>query len=321
MLHSRATRAKGSRARCAAAIGILALTWATPVRAQEEAAAAPASQTSLERIRSSGRLAFGYATDARPFSYRDGSGKAAGFAVGVCEKVAGELKASLGVASLTVDWVPVGAGDGSADLEQGKIDLLCSGSAVTAKGRQSVAYSIPIFENGISALMRADGSARLRAALEEQRPPYQPLWRGSAPHVFDHRRFAVVASSPAAGLLAERIRDFGLVTSVATVEDYAAGVARVLDGTADALFGERGLLLDAATRSASPDDVVVLARHYRFQPIALALARGDEDFRLAVDIALSRLYASPDFGALYAGAFGEADQDTVSFYRLSALHD
>jgi polar amino acid transport system substrate-binding protein len=129
----------------------------------------------------------------------------------------------------------------------------------------------------------------------------------------------VVAGTPTVDWLADRVQVFGLVSTVTTTDDYDAGVAIVLSGKADALFGDRAALLDAAKRSASPDDLVVLARLYRFQPIALAMARGDDDFRLAVDRALTHVYASPDFGALYANAFGEADPETVAFYRVTAL--
>jgi ABC-type amino acid transport substrate-binding protein len=311
------TRSKLREACAAVAIAALVLASATPVRAQEDASAQAAPQTALERIRSTGLLALGYATDARPLSYRDASGKAAGFVVGICERVAGQLKSELGVS--TVTWVPLGAEDGVQQLKTGKVDLLCSGSPVTLKGRKSVAYSIPIFENGIGALMRTDGSAQLRAALEEQQPPYQPLWRGSTPQAFERRRATVVGRSPAAAWVSERVQTLRLETTVVTVDDYVAGVARMLDGTADVLFGDRANLLDAAKRRAPAEDLVVLGRHFRFQLIALALPRGDEDFRLAVDTALSRLYASPDFGTLYADSFGKPDPDTVDFYRMSFL--
>ena len=48
-------------------------------------------------------------------------------------------------------------------------------------------------------------------------------------------------------------------------------------------FGDRPILLDAAQRSASSGDLVVLDRLFTVEPLALALERGDEDFRLLVD--------------------------------------
>jgi putrescine:ornithine antiporter len=63
----------------------------------------------------------------------------------------------------------------------------------------------------------------------------------------------------------------------------------------------------------------VLDRHFTSEPIAFALKRGDEDFRLAVDRSLSRLFRSGDFAALYAKWFGKPDREALDFFRLSAL--
>ena len=44
------------------------------------------------------------------------------------------------------------------------------------------------------------------------------------------------------------------------------------------------------------------------------MARGDEDFRLLVDTALSNTYSSADFGALYSKYFGLLDESTQNFF-------
>jgi len=311
--------ANGPRAALAiAGIALLATSFA---RVQAQPGAEPgqaAAAGAVERIRSTGRISIGYLPDARPFSYREGD-KPAGYAVAVCRAVAAEIKTQLGVATLTVEPVATSSGSRLADVQQGKIDLLCSGEPETLKGRETVAYSIPIFVGGISALTRVTAPERLRAALEERPPPYQPQWRGWTPDALDKRSFVVVAGTPAVAWSADRIKAFGLSSKVTTVPNTTEGVVLVAEGTADALFGDRAVLLDAAKNSRGASGLVVLSRRYRFQPIALALARGDEDFRLAVDRALSRVYASPTFGMIYGDSFGAPDSETVQFFRSTAL--
>jgi hypothetical protein len=56
-----------------------------------------------------------------------------------------------------------------------------------------------------------------------------------------------------------------------------------VDRSANVFFADRSILLDAATRSPSAGDLTVLDRLFTYGPLALALARGDEDFRLLVD--------------------------------------
>jgi ABC-type amino acid transport substrate-binding protein len=98
-------------------------------------------------------------------------------------------------------------------------------------------------------------------------------------------------------------------------------VARVADRSADVLFADRAILLDAIKQSPEASNLVVLERHFSYNAPALALERGDEDFRLLVDKALSALYRSNEFPTLYADHFGRADDLALRFFRMSALQD
>ena len=84
-------------------------------------------------------------------------------------------------------------------------------------------------------------------------------------------------------------------------------------------FADRSILLDAVKRGPSGDELVVLEREFTYAPIALALERGDADFRLVVDQALSQIFHSEKFHDLYAKWFGKPDQSADTFFRLSTL--
>jgi ABC-type amino acid transport substrate-binding protein len=93
----------------------------------------------------------------------------------------------------------------------------------------------------------------------------------------------------------------------------------VLDRSADVFFADRAILVDAAQSSSSADELLVVERLFTHEPIALALGRDDDDFRLVVDRALSKLYTSPEFETIYLKWFGEPDDATMSFFRMNAL--
>ena len=128
-----------------------------------------------------------------------------------------------------------------------------------------------------------------------------------------------MAGTTAEAWLAERKAALGVVSEVAPVASYDAGVERVLTRQSDVFFGDRPILLDAAKRSPSAEDLLVLDRLYTYEPLALALARGDEDLRLLVDRTLSGLYRSGEIGDLYASYFGEPDENALTFFRLNTL--
>ena len=272
----------------------------------------------LARIRQAGQVNFGYRVDARPFSYKDESGNAAGFAVAMCLEVADVLKSELGLPTLKVQWVPVTLEERFNTVQQGKVDLLCGGDAPNVPRRKVVAFSTPIFPDGISALVRKDADSHLRDVLSGI-PSTDPSWRASATKLMSRQTFSFVGGSAAHDWLRAKASQFQLSTEMVPTDNYETGARRVLDHAASVFFGDRAMLLDAVLRSPQPDKLMVLDRRYTQAPLALALARGDEDFRLLVDRALSKFYGSLELRALYGKWFRTPDIGALIFYQWSTV--
>jgi putrescine:ornithine antiporter len=285
------------------------------------AAAAPASAGALDQIKAQAKIRLGYRTDARPLSFRDESGNPAGYSVALCQKIVDAAKTELGLADLGVQWVPVTIESRFRALQQGEIDLLCGAESATLARRGEVSFSIPTFPDGVSALLRADAPARLREVASGRPAELRPYWRGTVGQILQEQVFSVVKGTTSEGWLAGRAKDFQIAAKVAPVESYDAGVQRVLDRTVNVFFGDRALLLDAVKRSPSAGDLLVVDRLFTHEPLALALPRGDEDFRLLVDRTLSRLYRSGEITAIYAKWCGEPDENALTFFRWNALPD
>src|SRR5262249_51369931 len=143
--------------------------------------------------------------------------------------------------------------------------------------------------------------------------------RGSPARILERKTFSVVAGTTSANWLAERINQFHIDATVADVDSYQAGIQRVLDRRSDVFFGDRPILYDAAEGSPSASNLIVVDRLFTFEPLALAFARGDEDFRLVVDRSLSRLFRSDEFMDIYVKWFGQPDDSASLFFGLSAL--
>jgi ABC-type amino acid transport substrate-binding protein len=271
----------------------------------------------LDQAKKSGKLTFGYRVDARPFSFKDESGNAAGYSVALCSKVADQLKAELKLQALALNWVPVALEDRFRNLADGKVDLLCGADTVTLARRKEVSFSIPIYLGGVGALLRSDAPFGLAKALSERPAPSGPLWRGTpTEQLLLEQTFTVVAGTTSEKVLADRIKTFQLKAKVVPVKDYGAGVQAVVERKANVFFGDRPILLDTAKNRG---ELVVLERRFTDEQLALALRRGDEDFRLTVDSTLSRLYGSAEFRAEYTKWFGEPDERAAAFFRSVAL--
>ncbi len=300
------------------------LVMVPPVLAQKPAPARPAAPaapaTTLDRIRQSGAIRLGYRTDARPFSY-DEAGKPAGYSIAVCQEVAGAIKTELSLGALNIEWVPVTLDDRFAAVQQGRVDLLCGADTETLARMKDVAFSKPIFPGGIGALVRSDASARFKDILNGHHAATQPSWRASASQLLQTQIFAVMKGTTAETWVRGKLDEFRLTSKVVPVESYAAGVQEVLAGKASAFFADRAILLDAAARNPAGGDLEVLERLFTYEPLALAFQRGDEDFRLAVDRALSGLYASGKILPVYKQWFGVPDAGAIAYFRWNTVPD
>ncbi|HEX9183259.1 MAG TPA: putrescine-ornithine antiporter [Burkholderiales bacterium] len=275
----------------------------------------PARAQTLGAVTKAGAIKLGYRADARPFSFRDESGKPAGYSVELCQRIAADLKAR-------AEWVPVTLEDRFAALQSGKVDLLCGADTETLARRKEVSFSVPIFASGVGALLRVDAPPGLVKALSEPQRPSAPLWRGTPSEILlQGQFFAVVAGTSSETVLRERLREFRLSAKVLPVKDYEAGVQAVLERRAGALFADRPILLDALRRSADAGSLRVLQRRFSIEALGLAVRRGDEEFRLAVDSSLARQFRSDGFGARYESWFGPLDPASSVALSLSGLPD
>lgn len=256
----------------------------------------------LQRIRDSGALTIGYRDDAPPISYKTELGEAAGYSVELCRAVAVRLKRDLNLPQMAVRYVLVTAENRFQAVIDGKVDLLCEPTTVTLSRRERVDSSVPTFLDGASVLGRADRPLQ-----------FQEL---------GGKRVGVRAGTTTEETLRNSLGEMGVKAEVVSVSDHKDGVARLLSGDITAYFGDRAILHYIAAGSGNPDLLVLSDQYLTYEPYALALQRGDGQFRLAVDRALSYIFRSGEIANVFTAAFGpnaEPTPELQALYRISAL--
>ena len=276
----------------------------------------------VERMQAAGKIVFGYDADARPFSFTDEGGAPAGFAITLCSDIAEGAKAATGRADLAVEWVALPAADVLSALREGRVDLFCTPVGQTLSRMAEVSFSLPVFPGGTGAAVRSDAPVALREILTRDAVPTRPIWRGSPARTFlQEKTFAVVDGTIAADWLAGKVTEFKLASKTLPVKSNDEGITALLDGKADVFFGNMPAIIDAASRNPRSGELLVLPRHFTFEPMAMAFSRGDEDFRLIVDRSLSQTFAAPGFADVVGAWFGAVDPELVSFFRQAYLPD
>jgi polar amino acid transport system substrate-binding protein len=248
------------------------------------AAAGPAAADGvLDRLKQSGEIRIGVRSDAPPLSYTGKDGKPAGYSILVCDAVAAELGKAVGHDPLTVTPVVVGTDDRFAALKSGKVDMLCGADTITLSRREEIDFSIPIFVDGAAVLLRRDSATNLDALA------------GKKIGV----RAGTTTEEAVRGTLAAK----KMQADVVTFESHPDGLKALEDHEIDAYFGDQSILFQLYFQSAKKADLVVSDNTLTIETQGLGLPRGDEDFRLAVDGAISELYRAGQMQAFFTQAF------------------
>ncbi len=245
--------------------------------------AAAAEAGVLDRVKASGTLTLGVREDAEPFSYRNDKGEATGYSVALCRVVADEVGKTAGLDRIKLKFVPVMPETRFDDLRAGKVDILCGADTVTLARREIVDFSLMTFATGSTLLYRLDGPTSFDALAG--------------------KKIGAVGGTTTETNLKRALASGQLKGQMVEVADYGQGVRDLVDGKIAAFFGDGAILLFHWLQSPDRDALKLSDRNLSNEPYALALPRGDDNFRLAVDRALARLYRSPRIEEIFADSF------------------
>jgi len=267
-------------------------------------ASGAASAGALDRIKQDKSIRIAYRDDAPPFSFKGKPQEPVGFMVDLCRVVAKNLAQQLNLPSLNVVYVKVTAADRFDAVAKDKADLLCEPTTQTLSRREQVGFSIPTFVDGAGLMIRSDGPKSLKA--------------------LGGRKIGVLAGTTTEDELRASLKDAGITAEVVPARTHEEGLEMLDDGKVAAYFADRAILMFLAQQSKAPDKLLLADNYLTIEPYALALPHGDEDFRLAVDKALSHIYHSGEIAAIFTHTFGsntKPSQTLQTLYLISALPD
>ena len=269
------------------------------------AATANAASPTLERIKASSTITFGYRDGAAPFSAKQRNGKVRGYSVELCEKVAAAVGNALKLQNIKIAWRPVDSETRISDVADRKIDAECGTTTITLSRMERVDFSIPIFVDGASALVRAKDPVRQLGDLKG-------------------KRIAVMPSTTTETSLKKALALAGVTANFVTVKNGSEGIAAVLAGNADAYASDRMLLAQLKSADDRGGELEFLQNDFSFEPYGLVLPRDDSEFRLLVNRTLSGLYKSGEIDPIFIqwlAPYGRPGPLLNAMYYLNALPD
>ncbi len=233
------------------------------------AATAVPAQT-IDRIKETGEIRFGFRTDAAPLSYINDQGRPDGLSPMVCDRVARLIADQLNIDTLNAQFIPVQTDTRFDMVAAGEVDMLCGAATITLSRREKVDFSIPTYVDGTSLLLPNDADVSM-AALSGKKVGM----RGGTT-----TEEAVFNSFGSAGIEAKLVR----------FVSHPDGIKALRDGEIDAYFADQSILLINYLAAGLSTDFKISQEVLTIEKQGLALPRGDDDFRLMVDTALSQMY-------------------------------
>lgn len=240
----------------------------------------------LKRINDTGRINIGYREAEPPMSFRDDAGKAVGYSVDLCDRIAAAVKQKLGRSDITTNYVPVTAKTRFTAIESGEIDILCGATTKTLSRSARIGFTQLTFVTGAALLGLKESNVSTVADLKG-------------------KRVAVVDNTTTIEALEAVLENRLIDAEVVPVKSASEGMAALDAGKVHAFSSDQVVLIGQVITQKDKTKQYKLSRElFSFEPFALGIRRGDAEFQLVADSALSRLNRTNQIVAIYKKWFG-----------------
>lgn len=239
----------------------------------------------LKKIAATKTITIAYRADATPFSFTDETKQVGGFSIDLCKRVVNLIEGQLKLQGLQVKWHPVTTQSRFDAVAKGQADMECGSSTVTLSRLKQVDFSSYIFVESTGLLVKAAAGARTLSDLSG-------------------KKIAVVAGTTNERAVNTQLTQRKLNATVLPFKSRDEAFAALEDGKVDAFASDKLLLLGVASKAKDQKSLAILADELSFEPYGIVLPRGDADFRLAVNTALSQLYGSGEITEIFGRWFG-----------------
>jgi glutamate/aspartate transport system substrate-binding protein len=242
-----------------------------------------ASQT-LDKIKETGKIAFGYREASIPFAYLGADNKPTGLSLELCAAVADRLKSELKRPALEIEYIPVNASNRIPLLQNGTIDIECGSTTNTTERQKQVTFSIATYVASPRWLVSASSAVTGLNGLEGQTVV---VTQGSL-------NFAGAQKS---------ITDQKLNAKIVQAKDHAESLLMLSTGRASAWFEDDILVAGLVANALDPKAYRMLPVTYAPTYYGLMTRRDDPEFKALVDAAIREKMTSGEFNKLYSRWF------------------
>lgn len=233
----------------------------------------------LAKIKKSGKVVIGYRESSDPISYIVG-GKPMGYAVDICNNFANELKKTLKLPALKVEYKAVTSSTRIPEMLAGNIDMECGTTTNSIQRQQQVSFSTNYYATEVRMAVKATAPIKTIADLNGK---------------------AVVTTQGTTSDKYIKMGEKGEKINVNNVygKDHSDSFAMVASGRAAAFVMDDNILAGLIAKSSNPKDFKIVGPVLSSEPYGIMLPKDDAAYKAVADRVVTGLWKSGQMAVLY----------------------
>lgn len=233
----------------------------------------------LAKIKQSGKVIIGYRESSDPISYVVG-GKPMGYAVDICNNFANELKKTLKMPNLKVEYKAVTSSTRIPEMLAGNIDMECGTTTNSIQRQQQVSFSTNYYTTEVRMAVKANAPIKSIADLNGK---------------------AVVTTQGTTSDKYIKMGEKGEKVNVNNVygKDHSDSFAMVASGRAAAFVMDDNILAGLIAKSSNPKDFKIVGPVLSSEPYGIMLPKGDAAYKAIADKTVTTMWKNGQMAALY----------------------
>ncbi|MFJ9451927.1 MULTISPECIES: amino acid ABC transporter substrate-binding protein [unclassified Herbaspirillum] len=234
----------------------------------------------LQKIKQSGEIVFGYRESAIPFSYIDANQNPVGFSIDLCNRIAAAVRDKLSLPSLKVKFEPVTASNRVPLLVNGAVDVECGSTTNTLERQKSVDFLNTTYVSGTRIMVQTSSNIASIADLKD-------------------KAIAVTAGTNNIKAVQQANQAGSLNLSLVYGKDHAESFLMLQNGRVSAFSTDDVLLYSIRAMSRNPAGTKVVGPLLSQEPYGLMIRRNDDEFKKFANDVLGGMFGNGEFKKTY----------------------
>jgi len=239
-----------------------------------------AASATMDKIKSSGAVTMGVRESSIPMSYTTGDSRFDGYHVEVCRMILNDVKDTLGMSTLRINYQPVTSQNRVPLVQNGTVDIECGTTTNNASRAKDVGFANTLYVEEVRIAVKANSGINSISQLAG-------------------KKVATTTGTTSVQLLRKHEKANNVNFDEVFGKDHSDSFLLLESGRADAFVMDGSILAGNIASAKNPKDFKIVGEVLSTEPIAIMVPKNDPEFKAAVNAAIAKIVANGRMPALW----------------------